>query len=144
MKSLALTCLCLLAAPFSASGAELILNEYNGVAPGVYLNGGTAFVDDDGVAVADATLVRVLGNGGDWTELVVVADHPDIRGYNPVNRPGEDWWIELRSSGVEATGTYISVDSSTVSQTNSQITIRDAGGLPVFGPAARASCRGWA
>ena len=161
MKSLALTLVALLALPFGASAAELILNEYNGVAPTVYLNGGTALVDDDGEAAADATLGRVLGNGGDWIELVVIADHLDIRGwriqvcdnavcapelvftnasllanlragtlitiaadmagviraenasYNPVNGPGEDWWIELRSFGSEATGTYISVGNFT-------------------------------
>lgn len=62
-------------------------------------------------------------------------DRPENASYNPVNGAGEDWWIELRSSGPQATGTYISVGSFTVSQTNSQITIRDAGGLPIFGPA---------
>lgn len=183
MKSLVLVCVCLLVLPLQASGAELILNEYNGVAPGVWLNGGTEFVDDDGEAAADATLGRVLGNGGDWIELVVVADHLDIRGwrvqvcdnavcapelvfsnvallsdlragtlitiaaamtpldrpedasYNPVNGPGEDWWIELRSSGAQATGSYISIGSFTVSHTNSQVTIRDALGATIFGPA---------
>jgi hypothetical protein len=181
MKSLALSLIVLLALPVTASGAELILNEYNGVAPSVWLNGGTELVDDDGEAAADATLGRVLGNGGDWIELVVVADHLDIRGwrvqvcdnavcapelvftnaallsdlragtlitvaadmgalvrpedasYNPVNGPGEDWWIELRA-GAGGSGTYVSATSFTVSHTNSQITIRDAGGLLVFGP----------
>jgi len=182
MKSLALTWLCLLALPLGASGAELILNEYNGVAATGYLNGGTATEDEDLGAAADVTLGRVLGNGGDWFELVVVADHLDIRGwrvqvcdnavcaaelvftnaallsdlragtlltvaadmagltraedasYNPVNGAGEDWWIELRA-GAGASGTYISATPFTVSQTNSQITIRDAGGLLIFGPA---------
>lgn len=81
MKSLVLSCLCLLVLALEASREELILNEYNGVAPGVWLNGGTELADDDGEAAADATLGRVLGNGGDWIELVVVADHLDIRGW---------------------------------------------------------------
>jgi hypothetical protein len=78
---LALSLVGLLALPTAASAAQMILNEYNGVAPSVYLNGGTAAVDDDGGAAADVTLGRVLGNGGDWVELVVVADHLDIRGW---------------------------------------------------------------
>jgi len=183
VKHLSLSLVALLALPLGAHAAELILNEYNGVAPTVYLNGGTATVDDDGEAAADATLGRVPGNGGDWIELVVVADHLDIRGwrvqvcdnavcapelvftnaplladlragtlitiaadmagvvraedasYNPVNGPGEDWWIELRSFGPAATGTYISVGNFTVSHTNTQITIRDAASNLIFGPA---------
>ena len=76
------TFLCLLAGfPLPARAAKLILNEYNAVAPTKYLNGGTAAADEDGGAAADPAFGRVLGNGGDWFELVVVADHLDIRGW---------------------------------------------------------------
>ena len=84
--------LCLLAAalPLEARAAKLILNEYNAVSASSYLNGGTAAVDDDGGAAADAFFGRVLGNGGDWFELVVVADHLDVRG----------WKLDLCDNGV--------------------------------------------
>jgi hypothetical protein len=54
--------------------APLILNEYNGVAPG-------NFLDDE---KSDPYFGTVAGNGGDWFELVVVADHLDIRGWQVV------------------------------------------------------------
>jgi len=61
----------------------VILNEYNAVNnttgdpenPPEYLNGGTLLSDSDGgVASQDSHFGRVLGNGGDWFELVVVGD----------------------------------------------------------------------
>ena len=57
-----------------------MVNEYNGVAAAQYLNGGTAAADADGGAAADPYFGRVLGNGGDWLELVVIQDHLDLRG----------------------------------------------------------------
>ncbi len=72
----------LLAAP--AGAAPLIVNEFNAVASGSYLNGGTASCDGDGNCVnppADPYFGRIAGNGGDWIELAVVADHLDIRGW---------------------------------------------------------------
>jgi hypothetical protein len=72
----------LLAAP---AGAEpLIVNEFNAVASGNYLNGGVATMDGDGNTTnlpSDTYFGRIEGNGGDWIELVVVADHLDIRGW---------------------------------------------------------------
>jgi hypothetical protein len=67
----------------SAHAAKLILNEYNGVSSSNFLNGGDEFQDGDGniPPPADAFFGRVAGNGGDWFELVVVADHLDIRGW---------------------------------------------------------------
>jgi len=47
----------------------LILNEYNGVSSSEYLKG-------DG---NDSYFGRVLGNGGDWIELVVIKDRLDLR-----------------------------------------------------------------
>ena len=49
----------------------VILNEYNGVGSGEFLS-------NDGT---DETFGRVRGNGGDWFELVVVADDADLRGW---------------------------------------------------------------
>ncbi|MFM1831375.1 MAG: hypothetical protein RLZZ558_1715 [Planctomycetota bacterium] len=59
----------------------LFLNEYNAVAAGNFLNGGSVFADDDGGTASDAFLGRVAGNGGHWLELVVGADNLDIRGW---------------------------------------------------------------
>ncbi len=53
----------------------LILNEYNAVAPDRFLNGGTLAADSDaGPASADSHFGRVLGNGGNWFELVLLGD----------------------------------------------------------------------
>ncbi len=49
----------------------LILNEYNAV-------DATAFLAGSG---ADSYFGRIVGNGGDWFELVVTQDHADIRGW---------------------------------------------------------------
>ena len=53
----------------------VILNEYNAVSSSNYLNGGTLLTDQDGGdASSDGTFGRVLGNGGDWVEWVVVGE----------------------------------------------------------------------
>jgi hypothetical protein len=84
-------CLCIaLALPVTGRAAKLILNEYNAVGPTKYLNDGNATTDADGGAAADPAFGRVLGNGGDWFELVVIADHLDIRG----------WKLDLCDNGV--------------------------------------------
>ncbi len=62
-------------APAGVGAAPLILNEYNGVSPTALL--------DDGESV-DPFFGPVEGNGGDWFELVVVADHLDIRGWKVI------------------------------------------------------------
>lgn len=72
--------LALVSPALGATGAVIIVNEYNGVAAAQYLNGGTAAADADGGVAADPYFGRVLGNGGDWLELVVVQDHLDLRG----------------------------------------------------------------
>lgn len=67
-----------------AVAAPLIVNEFNAVSSSGYLNGGTASCDIDLNCVnppADPYFGRIAGNGGDWIELVVVADHLDIRGW---------------------------------------------------------------
>jgi hypothetical protein len=71
----------------SAWAAQLIVNEFNAVGSGEYLNGGSAGIDGDGNDVdppSDTYFGRKEDNGGDWIELVVVADHLDIRGWKLV------------------------------------------------------------
>jgi hypothetical protein len=62
-------------------GADVILNEYNAVAPDRFLNGGDASADKAGGRASDTYLGRIQGNGGDWFELVVIKDHLDMRGW---------------------------------------------------------------
>jgi archaellin len=82
---------------------SVILNEYNAVLnttgdplnPPEYLNGGTLTTDSDGgVASTDSHFGRVLGNGGDWLELVVVGN--GTAGFS--NLTG--WTIEVGNSPV--------------------------------------------
>jgi hypothetical protein len=80
-----------LAAP--AHAAPLIVNEFNAVSGSNYLNGGDATTDGDGNSTnppADTHFGRIEGNGGDWIELVVIADHLDIRG----------WTLDICDAGV--------------------------------------------
>jgi len=65
----------------SAFGADVILNEYNAVYKNYYLNGGNASADSDGMRASDSYFGRVMGNGGDWFELVVITDHLDMRNW---------------------------------------------------------------
>jgi len=54
---------------------SVIVNEFNAVDDANFLNGGTLAADDDGApASADSHFGRVVGNGKDWFELVVVGD----------------------------------------------------------------------
>ena len=72
--------LALVCAAFDAGAAPVIVNEFSAVAATQYLNGGSAAADVDGNPTADTYFGRVLGNGGDWLELVVIQDHTDLRG----------------------------------------------------------------
>ena len=75
---------CFTAAPPPADAAEMILNEYNAVAEGLFFDGGDATTDGDGNTedlAADSFFGRVAGNNGDWIELVVITPGLDIRGY---------------------------------------------------------------
>ena len=77
-----------------AGCAALVLNEYNAVRGDQYLGGGTAAQDANtppGVA-SDAQFGRILGNGGNWFELVVLSDHLDMRGW-------QLQWAETGASG---------------------------------------------
>ena len=65
----------------NAWGADLILNEYNAVNTTDFLGGGDGSADESGGRASDSYFGRVMGNGGDWFELVVIKDHLDIRGW---------------------------------------------------------------
>lgn len=57
---------------------RMVLNEYNAVSSSKFLGGGTAGDIANG---SDATFGRIVGNGGDWVEFVVLEDNLDIRGW---------------------------------------------------------------
>jgi hypothetical protein len=61
--------------------ADVILNEYNAVDNTSFLGGGDSSADDKGERASDCFFGRVMGNGGDWFELVVIKDHLDMRGW---------------------------------------------------------------
>ena len=102
--------------------AKLVLNEYNAVSGSKYLGGGDNSVNEP----ADSRLGRIMGNGGDWFELVVIEDHLDIRNWqlsivddgapaqvlvfsnNPV-------WADLRA------GTIITVSENSITAANGQV-----------------------
>ncbi len=61
--------------------ADVILNEYNAVDGTSFLGGGDSSADDRGERASDGYFGRVMNNGGDWFELVVIKDHLDMRGW---------------------------------------------------------------
>jgi hypothetical protein len=85
-----------------ADAADVILNEYNAVSAG-------QFLEDDGT---DTYWERVEGNGGDWFELVVITDHLDMRAWQLIINDdsdegpttlaltGHDVWSDLRSGTI--------------------------------------------
>ena len=81
--------------------ADVILNEYNAV-------GGSQYLQNNGT---DTYWGRVMGNGGDWFELVVITDHLDMRGWKlglwdsgvfdeTLNLTYDAIWSDLRSGTV--------------------------------------------
>lgn len=156
------------AANVHTAASPLILNEYNAVDSGNFLRSGGS----------DTYWGRVLGNGGDWFELVVTVDHLDVRGWQLVisddtggpeqdvetltlsahalwsdlrigtlltiseNLPDDvsfdpvqgDWWINVQAID-GGPSTYITPESFKVSNKNWQLTIKNAAGQVVFGPA---------
>jgi len=55
----------------AGNAGDLILNEFNATAAASFLRDGGS----------DSFLGTVQGNGGNWVEVVVIADHLDIRGW---------------------------------------------------------------
>ncbi|MHC4751321.1 MAG: hypothetical protein ACYTFW_15800, partial [Planctomycetota bacterium] len=92
----------------SAFGADIILNEYNAVSSINFLNGGNASVDGDGGRASDSYFGRVMGNGGDWFELVVITDLLDMRdwtldicnGTEILELTDHNIWSDLRSGTI--------------------------------------------
>ena len=66
--------LLLLVCPMVASGASVILNEWNCV-------GDLDYLDGAGSGKSDTFFGIVEGNGKDWIELVVTEDNVDMRGW---------------------------------------------------------------
>ena len=92
----------------SANAATVILNEYNAVGSGKYL-------DDDtyaGSTKADTTLGRIEGNGGNWFELVVLGN--GAAGSTVDMRNWQLQWAETGSNTTD--GTDIWYGSTTVDQ----------------------------
>ncbi|MEN6306864.1 MAG: hypothetical protein ABFD91_03835 [Anaerohalosphaeraceae bacterium] len=95
----------------SSFGASIILNEYNAVDDTEYLGGGMALVDESGGRATDSYFGRILGNGGDWFELVVITDHLDMRYWKfdiytdgvldeTLDLTGHSIWSDLRSGTI--------------------------------------------
>jgi len=115
----------------------LILNEYNSVK-------GSKLLKDDN---SDTYFGRVLGNGDNWIELVVVGDHADVRGYELLwweddgDGNGTAVWDPTRVSSNESQGKIVFSDAALWSDLRSGtiITISDKqtveteyeGGTPV-------------
>ena len=76
-----------LLSPSIARAADVILNEYNAVASNKWL-GNPNLPECVGPAGFDCSIKedtffgRVMGNGGNWFELVVITDHLDMRGWS--------------------------------------------------------------
>jgi hypothetical protein len=79
-----------------AACTPIFLNEYNAVAADQYLRGGTATLDSNGGTAADPFFGRVLGNGGNWFEMVVGVDGLDLRGWTFA-------WSEVKTGGFSGT-----------------------------------------
>jgi len=86
------------------------LNEYNAVSPLEFLGGGTQAADASGVPTADTHFGRVAGNGGNWLEIVVAADHLDMRGWRlqwndddasgEITLSGAAFWADVRAGTI--------------------------------------------
>jgi len=94
----------------------VILNEYNAVSSDNFLGGSEA-------ASADTHFGRILGNGGDWFELVVVGDG----GPGTVDLRG--WSIEIGTS--QAGLPFVTSDVLTLTQDTAWQTVR-AGTILTF------------
>jgi len=106
-----LTLLLIFSFTVNGFGASVILNEYNSVDVDKFLNGGTAAADEDGGRASDVYFGRIIGNGGDWFELVVITDHLDMRNWNldvydngvldeTLSLTDDSIWSDLRSGTI--------------------------------------------
>lgn len=109
----------LLATIFSTSAlaSDVIVNEWNCVGSAKWLGNPASAIagcpTPDGPGGAncsneeDVFFGRVLGNGGDWIEIVITKDHADIRGWRLQ-------WIE--AAATDADGTDVWYGEGTVPQ----------------------------
>jgi len=101
------------------------------------LRGWQLLVSDDTGGVGETTTLLTLTQHPIWSDLragtiITVSENlADDVGYDPTQG---DWWINVQAAD-GASGTYITAQSFSVSNSNTQITILDAGGAAVFGPA---------
>jgi len=110
MRTTLLATSALLASP--AFAVDVIVNEWNAVNDTKWLNSAdtAACTGPAGISCAtdqDNFFGRIMGNGSDWIELVVVNDHVDMRGWRlqwvagvgvaavdapPVGNGNDIWW----------------------------------------------------
>ena len=112
--------------------AKLVLNEYNAVSGSKYLGGGDNTVSEP----SDSRLGRIVGNGGDWFELIVIEDHLDIRGWelSIVDDGGAQQVLRLSNSSVWAdlrAGTIITISENAITAGNGDIYSQDVSYSPV-------------
>jgi hypothetical protein len=100
------------------------------------LRGWQLLVTDDAGGLDETTTTLLFDNDPLWSNLrggtlITVSEElaSDVS-YDPA---AGDWWINVQS-GSGGDGIYISAQDFTVSNRNSQITIKDDGGDVVFGP----------
>ena len=115
-------------AAHAGSPGDLILNEFNACGDALFLkNGGS-----------DSFMGVVQGNGGNWFELVVVADHLDIRGWKlewqntdpdagSISFQNHSIWSDLRS------GTIITIREDDLSPPGFGVLLSDLGYDPQNG-----------
>ena len=128
--------------------ADVVMSEWNAVNDVKWLNSADtpACTGPGGITCgtdADTFFGRVMGNGGDWLELVVVNDHVDMRGWKiqwvagvgvasadapPIGNGTDIWWGDGSSAQGEITlsqaaiwadvraGTIITVIQATTAQ----------------------------
>lgn len=114
---------------FEHAAAPVIVNEFNAVKQ-------TNLLDNLG---ADARFGRVEGNGGNWIELVVVADRADLRGMilkwvevgeTPVAVPRDIWYGDPTiKQGILTFGTnalWRAVRAGTIITLAEDVVLRDA------------------
>jgi spore coat protein CotH len=96
-----------------------------------------SMVDAPGDPVHNATRTLTLSTHAIWSDLrsgtiiTVAEDLPSDISYNPC---GGDWWIHVQANGL-AGGLYITAHDFPVSNRNWRLSIRNAQGQTVFGPA---------
>jgi len=101
------------------------------------LRGWQLLVSDDTGGAGETTTLLTLTQDALWSDLragtiITVSENlADDVSYDPTQG---DWWINVQAAD-GASGIYITAQSFSASNTNTQITIFNESGAPVFGPA---------